>query len=59
MISENVQGAIAPPPHGRAPANTGKKLGERLKYATCLYENHRHTGPELPLDDTCRQILTI
>jgi len=55
MISENVRGAIAPP-YGKTPENTGKKLGERLKDATCLYENRRHMGPELPLDDTCRQI---
>jgi hypothetical protein len=54
-ISENVPGAITPP-HGQAPENTGKKLGERLKDATCLYENRRRMGPELPLDDTCRQI---
>jgi two-component system NarL family sensor kinase len=55
MMSENARGAITLS-HGEAPENTGKKLGERLKDVTCLYENRRRMGPELPLNDTCRQI---
>jgi len=37
------------------PARTGKTLRERLKEITCLYDSHL-IGPELPLEDICRQI---
>ncbi|HEV7929983.1 MAG TPA: ATP-binding protein [Nitrosospira sp.] len=55
MIRENVVNAVA---SGQAegPAGTGKALRERLKEITCLYESRRRMGPELPLEDICRQI---
>ena len=37
-------------------ANAGQALRERLKEITCLYEIRRGLGPELSVDNVCRQI---
>ena len=55
MISKNVATAVANL-HAEEPASTGKALRERLKETTSLYESRRRMGPELPLEDICRQI---
>jgi signal transduction histidine kinase len=55
MNSKNTANAITTA-LAEVPASTGKALRERLKAITCLYESRRHTGPELPLEDICRQI---
>jgi len=38
------------------PADASKALRERLKEITCLYEIRRGMGPELSVDNVCRQI---
>ncbi|PTR16326.1 histidine kinase/DNA gyrase B/HSP90-like ATPase [Nitrosospira sp. Nsp2] len=55
MISKNVATAVT---NGQTeePASVGKALRERFKEITALYESRRRMGPELPLDDICRQI---
>ena len=55
MISKNVTDA-AVNLQAEATASTGKAFRERLKEITCLYESRRRMGPELPLEDICRQI---
>ena len=37
-------------------ADASKALRERLKEITCLYEIRRGMGPELSVDNVCRQI---
>lgn len=56
MIRKNVPSAIAPGARAGEPVSSGKELHERLKEITCLYESRRHMGPDLPLEDICRQI---
>ncbi len=55
MTTKNVATAFANF-HAVEPASTGKALRERLKETTSLYESRRRMGPELPLEDICRQI---
>ena len=55
MINKNVANAVTNP-QTEEPASGGKVLRERFKEITGLYESRRRMGPELPVEDICRQI---
>ncbi|SEP31022.1 Histidine kinase-, DNA gyrase B-, and HSP90-like ATPase [Nitrosovibrio sp. Nv6] len=56
MISQEKNQADAAHPSMDEPASAGQALRERLKEITCLYEIRRGLGPELSVENVCRQI---
>jgi signal transduction histidine kinase len=55
MVDKNAAKPVADHQAGE-PASAGKALRERFKEITCLDKTHHHIGPDLPLEDICRQI---
>jgi signal transduction histidine kinase len=56
MISQDKRHASSAHPLMDEHADASKALRERLKEITCLYEIRRGMGPELSVDNVCRQI---
>jgi two-component system, NarL family, sensor kinase len=56
MTSRNKRHASSTHPLTDEHADASKALRERLKEITCLYEIRRSMGPELSVDNVCRQI---
>jgi len=56
MTSQDKRHASSAHPLMDEHADASKALRERLKEITCLYEIRRSMGPELSVDNVCRQI---